>query len=190
MAKQTAEQKAEMARLKLIPNDKMKVAIASLNAFLATKEKEEMAKASSKTIAVSLFEEAIAGLLEADLGEEIPEEVATFYNDHIVPAEEVEGEGDVTGNEVATEAKPDKPKPAKKPRKTKEEIQARYDAISAMIATAGHTKKEIVETISPKFPDVTVSTISTFVQDCMNVKYNKLPKLTIKGEDGKLSFAK
>lgn len=190
MAKLTDAQKAEMAKLKAIPNDAMKIAITSLNTFLTGKEKEVMPKAKSKGEAVKLFTDAIAGLLEADLGEEIPEDVATFFNDHIVGDDAEAGDGaDAGAEKPKADAKP-KATGAKKPRKTKAEIQARYDAISAMIATGKHTKKEIVEAVSPKFPDVTVSTISTFVQDCMNVKYNKLPKLTVKAEDGKLSFAK
>jgi len=187
MAKLTEEQKKEMAKLKAIPNDKMKASIASLNTFLETKKIEQMPKAKSKGEAVALFGAAINDLLEKDMAEEIPEDVASFFNDHIADSDD---EGETDGADAGDDKAEDKPKPAKKPRKTKAEIQARYDAIAAMIKTGKHTKKEIVDTISPKFPDVTVSTISTFVQDCMNEKYNKLPKLTVKGEDGKLSFAK
>ncbi len=189
MAKLTDAQKAEMAKLKAIPNDLMKLSIASLNTFLTSKEKDKMPKAKSKGEAVKLFTDAIAGLLEADLGEEIPEDVATFYNDHVVGDDAEAGDTGADDGKAAPKPKADKTKTTK-PRKTKAEIQARYDAISAMIVTGKHTKKEIVDEVAPKFPDVTVSTISTFVQDCMNVKYNKLPKLTVKAEDGKLSFAK
>ncbi|MCP4373943.1 MAG: hypothetical protein GY797_38440 [Deltaproteobacteria bacterium] len=188
MAKMTEEQKAEMAKLKAIPNDKMKASIASMNTFLGTIVMDAMPKAKSKGEAVKLFTDAVQGLVDNDMAEEIPEDVATFFNDFIVGGDDA---GDDAGAEAGgdTEKADEKPK-AKKPRKTKAEIQARYDAIADMIKTGKHTKKEIIDTIAPKFPDVTVSTISTFVQDCMNEKYNKLPKLTVKGEDGKLSFKK
>lgn len=193
MAKLTDAQKAEQKKLKAIPNKEMKDAIASINAFLKEQKMDEVKLEKSKGATVAGFAAAINGLLEAGKAEEIPENVATFYNDHIVGDDE-DTSGDGTSDKGADTGKNDTKNPAgdkpKKPRKTKAEIQARYDAISAMIKTGKHTKKEIVEVIAPKFPDVTVSTISTFVQDCMNVKYNKLPKLTVKGEDGKLSFSK
>ncbi len=193
MAKLTDAQKAEQKKLKAIPNDKMKEAIASLNTFLEGKKIEVMPKAKSKGAAVASFTSAIADLMEKDLIEEVPEDVATFFNEFIVEEEEGTDTGADTGagaadtNAGTADAGTTKPK---KPRKTKEEIQARYDAIAAMIKTGKHTKVEIVKEIAPKFPDVKEVTIATFVQDCMNEKYNKLPKLTVKGEDGKLSFKK
>lgn len=197
MAKMTAEQKKEMAWLKSIPNKEMKDAITALNAVLTENEMDlvEIDK-KSKGATVNNLTNVINGLVEAEKAELIPESVAVFYNEHIVVDEDdgsgtEEGDGKTAdgGKDAGKDKKDDKPKP-KRPRQTKEEIQARYDAIGKMIASGKYTKKEIVDAICPKFPAVTQSTISTFVQDCMNPKYNKLPKLTVKGEDGKLSFAK
>lgn len=71
----------------------------------------------------------------------------------------------------------------------KPSVAKRNALITKLIETGKWTKKQIVNKVVAKFTDVTESTISTSVQDSMNLRYNKLEKLTIKdAKTGKLSF--
>jgi len=75
-----------------------------------------------------------------------------------------------------------------KSRVSREQVKKRNSEISKLISKGKYTKKQIIEKISEKFPEVKPITIATFVQDCMNPKYNKLDKLTVKSKEGILSF--
>lgn len=60
-----------------------------------------------------------------------------------------------------------------------------------LIQTGQHTAKELLEQAkaSGQFDSKKESTIRTLITDSKNPKYNRFPKLVIKGEGGKLSFA-
>lgn len=129
--KLTEEEKAEMKKIKAIPNDKMKEAIAALNTFLKTKEIDEMPKAKSKGEAVALFTDAISGLMEKDLAGEIPEDVASFFNDHIVGDD---GEEDSGKDAAATKPKKEKKKKKAAVVKEKDEYGFIKDSANSKVA--------------------------------------------------------
>jgi hypothetical protein len=60
--------------------------------------------------------------------------------------------------------------------------------ISPFIEKGKFTKKQLVEKLTDKFPDLAVSSISTLLTDAKNPKYNKFPKLVIQDDKGYLSF--
>jgi hypothetical protein len=119
----TKAQKAEQKRLKAIPNKGMKEAITDLNTFLKAQEMDEIKLEKSKGLTVAGFEKAVGGLIEAGKATEIPEAVATFYNEHIVGDT---GEADPEKKD----AKKSKPKKDAKPKKPSNE-QAAYDMVAA-----------------------------------------------------------
>lgn len=182
MAKLTEEQKAEQKRLKAIPNDGMKAAITGLNEVLKANKMDLIKLEKSKGATVDNLTAAIRDLLNVDKADLIPEDIAIFYNDHIAIDDAEEA--------TQSEEKPKDPPKPRKPRKTKEELKARYDFIESMIKAGKSTKKEIVDATAKKFTDVKPITLSTFIQDCLNEKYNKFDNLAYKDKKGIISFNK
>jgi SOS response regulatory protein OraA/RecX len=72
-----------------------------------------------------------------------------------------------------------------------EKVAARKKMIEDMISAKKHTRKEIIEAVMEKFPDVTKSNLTTFLTDSKNEKYQKFEKLVVENKKTKImSFVK
>ena len=66
---------------------------------------------------------------------------------------------------------------------------AHYPFFQKLIEEGKYTQKELVEMAMTEFPHLSKSTFQTVLTDCRNPKYNKLPKLVLRDENGILYFA-
>lgn len=61
--------------------------------------------------------------------------------------------------------------------------------VELLLKKGKYTRKEIIEKVSKKIPDLKLTSIGTVVSDAKNPKYNKFDKLVKQNEKGILSFA-
>lgn len=91
--KKTEAEKAEAARIKAIPGKGLTNAITTMNTYLEGKEKDTIKfKGVDKATALENLLAPIIEAIEADEADTLPDEVISFYNDHLVEEEEVEEE--------------------------------------------------------------------------------------------------
>lgn len=202
---------------KEIPVDALKAAVAKLNSILEEGKIKTVGK--KKVDIITAFAEKVSEITEAGKAKDLPGECIEFFNTYIVNDDESEGAADTkkdaapaasvkkgTAKKGATPASTkksaDKETPdarkaesrsessTRKGRSTSSEVTNRNKMIYDLIAAGKNTKVEIVKLVSEKFTSVKPITIGTFIQDCMNVKYNKLDKLTVRNDKGLLSFSK
>lgn len=69
-----------------------------------------------------------------------------------------------------------------------EATKARKKMIYDLITEGKYTRKQIIEKVMETFPEVTASTLGTFLTDCKNPNYNKFDKLAVQGKDKIYSF--
>ncbi len=77
--------------------------------------------------------------------------------------------------------------PNKKGFQTSEEVKERKKFIFDLIQEGKHTRADILDKIVAKYTEVKRATMSTFLTDCKNEKYNKYPKLAVE-KDKVFSF--
>jgi hypothetical protein len=80
-----------------------------------------------------------------------------------------------------------KPKQEAKPKK-KSMAQVSREILTPLLEKGKHTQAELKAMLLKA--GVTTTTADVILTDSKNPKYNKFPKLVIKGDDGKLSFKK
>ena len=88
----------------------------------------------------------------------------------VVSAESVKGKGVVPANRVTT--------------------AERVEYMTPLIAKGTYSKKELLEMMCKKFPQVTKAANQTILTDGKNPKYNKFAKLIVQDADGLMSFSK
>jgi hypothetical protein len=76
------------------------------------------------------------------------------------------------------------------PAKVAKEKPAYLLFLGKLIEEGKMTQKELIAAGRAKFPEKAKSTIETVLVDSKNPRYNRFPKLVVKGENGILSFAK
>lgn len=63
------------------------------------------------------------------------------------------------------------------PFKPRKDVTERKELIYKMISEGKHTRQDIIAAVQAVFPNVTPASLSTFLTDCKNAKYNKYDKL-------------
>ena len=165
MAKEVLTQEE---KVKAIPGKEMKEVIISMNSWLAEKEREEIVVDKSKTDTINNLFAPIITAIEADEAADLPEDVITFFNDHLVglseeeEAEEPEEEKEGAPTPPAKKGKEKKEKKEKKPKKEKAlKSTETYNKLVEMLSKdkmkMGAVKKILGNTyygLAKKYPDV------------------------------------
>lgn len=150
-------------------------------------EKPIKVVAVKKEVLVDAFLKGIESIPEgSDLEKKIPVEAIKLYNDYgeVIDDKKIVLEAGVSKEKGKVDQNISKEKKTRG-RGSSSELK---QFLAELISEAKYDRKIIVEKAQQKFPDATAGSITTYLSDGKNPKYNKFDKLVVVGEDKILSF--
>lgn len=171
--------KLDAKTVKAIPAKEMKSAIKSLNEYLDEKDEDKVIYVGvSKEQALENFLFAILEVIEKDEADLLPENVVTFYNEHLVndDDEEKEKKTDKPKDKKKSAPKKSAPKKSKKAKEPKKPGVVQH-IIEAFIDDDLTTAKDIIASVEKKHGVVcSKSTISNVLCVLKPIRNRITPK--------------